>query len=148
MIPVLAQHPHIKITAAADIDQAQLDKFQSEFQGEIYLKAEELCQSPNVDVVYIATPNQFHTEHTLAALDRYKHVLVEKPMALTLEEADTMIKTAERNGVQLAVNVKHSFEPRVRKIREMSSGVTWVAFACSTTGTTATGCTGQGLPKN
>jgi phthalate 4,5-cis-dihydrodiol dehydrogenase len=119
MIPAFARHPHIKITSAADIDQGQLDKFQSEFQGEAYLNAEDLCQSPRVDVVYIATPNQFHTEHTLAALERRKHVLVEKPMALTLAEADAMIKAAERKGAHLAVNVKHSFEPRIRKIREI-----------------------------
>jgi phthalate 4,5-cis-dihydrodiol dehydrogenase len=119
MIPVLARHPHLKITAAADIDQGQLDKFQQEFQGETYLNAQDLCLSPRVDIVYIATPNQFHTGHTLAALERRKHVLVEKPMALTLAEADAMIEAAERNGVHLAVNVKHSFEPRIRKIREI-----------------------------
>lgn len=119
MIPAFAQHPRLKITAAADIDPGQLDKFQREFQGETYLNAEDLCRSPRVDLVYIATPNQFHTEHTLAALEQHKQVLVEKPMALTLAEADAMIRAAERNGVHLGVNVKHSFEPRIRKIREI-----------------------------
>ena len=70
-------------------------------------------------MVYIATPNQFHSEHALIALENKKHVYMEKPMTLTLEEADVMIQAAERNGMQLAVNVKHSFEPRIRKIREM-----------------------------
>ena len=121
MVPVLAQHPQIKITAAADVDQGQLDKFRQEFQGETYRNAEDLCQSANVDVVYIATPNQFHTQQTLAALDQRKHVLVEKPMALTLAEAETMINAAQRNGVHLAVNVKHSFEPRIRRVRKVVS---------------------------
>jgi phthalate 4,5-cis-dihydrodiol dehydrogenase len=119
MLPVLAQHPHIELTAAADIDPGQLEKFQGEFQGETYLSAEALCASPQVDVVYIATPNQFHTAHALLALERGKHVLVEKPMTLTLDEADVMIEAAARHGVQLLVNVKHSFDPHIRKIRDI-----------------------------
>ena len=72
-----------------------------------------------MDVVYIATPNQFHTAHALLALEQGKHVLVEKPMTLTLEDADVMIEAAERHGVQLLVNVKHSFDPYIVKLREM-----------------------------
>ncbi|MGH8069465.1 MAG: Gfo/Idh/MocA family protein [Candidatus Entotheonellia bacterium] len=119
MIPAFVQHPHIALTAAADLDQGQLEKFHSEFHGETYLSTEALCESPHVDVVYIATPNQFHIEHALIALEKGKHVLVEKPMTLTLDEADLMIEAAKRYGVQLMVNVKHSFAPHIRKIREI-----------------------------
>jgi len=119
MLPAFARHSRVRVTAAADIDQDQLDKFRTQYEGETFLSAEAICQSPNVDVVYIATPNQFHSEHALIALENKKHVYMEKPMTLTLEEADVMIQAAERNGMQLAVNVKHSFEPRIRKIREM-----------------------------
>jgi len=119
MLPAFARHSRVSVTAAADIDQDQLDKFRTQYEGETFLSAEAICQSPNVDVVYIATPNQFHSEHALIALENKKHVYMEKPMTLTLEEADVMIQAAERNGMQLAVNVKHSFEPRIRKIREM-----------------------------
>ena len=119
MLPAFARHSRVSVTAAADIDQEQLDKFRTQYEGETFLSAEAICQSPNVDVVYIATPNQFHTEHALTAIESKKHVYIEKPMTLTLEEADAMIQAAEQNGVQLAVNVKHSYEPRVRKIREM-----------------------------
>ena len=119
MLPAFARHSRVSVTAAADIDQDQLDKFRTQYEGETFLSVEAICQSPNVDVVYIATPNQFHSEHALIALENKKHVYMEKPMTLTLEEADVMIQAAERNGMQLAVNVKHSFEPRIRKIREM-----------------------------
>lgn len=119
MLPAFARHSRVRVTAAADIDQDQLDKFRTQYEGETFLSAEAICRSPSVDVVYIATPNQFHSEHALIALENKKHVYMEKPMTLTLEEADVMIQAAERNGMQLAVNVKHSFEPRIRKIREM-----------------------------
>ncbi|MGH8057979.1 MAG: Gfo/Idh/MocA family oxidoreductase [Candidatus Entotheonellia bacterium] len=119
MIPAFVQHPHIELTAAADIDKGQLEKFQGEFHAETYLNAADLCKNPQVDVVYIATPNQFHTEHALLAMEQGKHVLVEKPMTLTLEDADVMIQAAERHGVQLMVNVKHSFDPYIVKIGEI-----------------------------
>src|SRR5215831_2409442 len=119
MIPAFVQHPHIALTAAADIDPGQLEHFQREFHGETHQSAAALCASPNVDAVYIATPNQFHTAHALLALEQGKHVLVEKPMTLTLEDADVMITAAARQGVQLLVNVKHSFDPYVVKIREI-----------------------------
>jgi phthalate 4,5-cis-dihydrodiol dehydrogenase len=119
MIPAFVQHPHMQLTAAADIDSGQLEKFHSEFHAETYQRAEDLCAHPQVDVVYIATPNQYHTAHALLALEQGKHVLVEKPMTLTLEDADVMIAAAARQGVQLLVNVKHSFDPYVVKIREI-----------------------------
>jgi phthalate 4,5-cis-dihydrodiol dehydrogenase len=119
MIPVFARHPHIRLAAAADIDAGQLEKFRSEFQAQTYPSVEALCDDPQVDVVYIATPNQFHVEHTLTALQNGKHVLVEKPMTLTLDDADLMIQAAERHGVQLMVNVKHSFDPYIRRIRDL-----------------------------
>lgn len=119
MIPAFVQHPHIALTAAADIDPGQLEKFHSEFHAETYLSVEALCANPQVDVVYIATPNQCHTAHALMAMEQGKHVLVEKPMTLTLEDADIMIEAATRHGVQLVVNVKHSFDPHIRKIREI-----------------------------
>lgn len=119
MIPAFVQHPHIALTAAADIDTEQLQKFHREFHAETYMRIEDLCASPQVDVVYIATPNQFHTAHTLIALERGKPVLVEKPMTLTLADADVMIEAAARHGVQLLVNVKHSFDPHIRKIRDI-----------------------------
>lgn len=119
MIPAFFKHPHIRIQAAADVDGGLLETFRHTFpQGETYCDAADLCQRANVDAVYIATPNQFHTEQAVMALENRKHVLVEKPMTLTLEDADRMIRVADHHGMQLAVNVKHSFEPRIRKIRD------------------------------
>jgi phthalate 4,5-cis-dihydrodiol dehydrogenase len=119
MIPAFVKHPHIRLVAAADIDAELLDTFCRAFQAETFLSAAELCQCSEVDAVYIATPNQFHTAHAVMALENRKHVLVEKPMTLTLDDAQRMIDTAARHGMQLAVNVKHSFEPRIRQLRDI-----------------------------
>jgi phthalate 4,5-cis-dihydrodiol dehydrogenase len=119
MVPVFAQHPGFKWTAAADIDRGILDAFNSDYGVETYTDAEAMCKSPNVDAVYVATPNRWHKDHALFALENGKHVLCEKPMTITMEDAETMVKAADRNSVHLAVNVKHSFELRVLKLREM-----------------------------
>ena len=63
MLPAFARHSRVSVTAAADIDQDQLDKFRTQYEGETFLSAEAICRSPSVDVVYIATPNKFHSEH-------------------------------------------------------------------------------------
>ena len=119
MVPVFHEHPGFKWTAACDVDTQILEAFKRDYEVETYTDAEAMCKSANVDAVYIATPNRFHREHTLAALNNRKHVLSEKPMTISIEDADAMVDAADRNSVHLAVNVKHSFERRVLKLREL-----------------------------
>ena len=78
-----------------------------------------MCELKELDVVYVATPNPFHAEHAITALEHGKHVMVEKPMALTLEDCDRMIATAEKNHVKLMVAHTRSFNPPIRKMREI-----------------------------
>ena len=114
-----ARHPRFTLAAAADIDEELLDRFRGDFPGvPAYANAEGVCAQGDLDLVYVATPNRFHAEHACMALSAGKNVLVEKPMTFTLHDADAMIEAADRSGKLLAVNVKHSFEPRVEKVAE------------------------------
>ncbi|HEY2989325.1 MAG TPA: Gfo/Idh/MocA family oxidoreductase, partial [Candidatus Binatia bacterium] len=116
----IAGLPYIKLAAAADEKRRDaLERFQAEFNAEIYDSIEELCRSPNVDAVYIATPPAMHAAHALIALRNRKHVIVEKPMALTIEDAEKMNEAAEKQGVKLLCGHTHSFDPPVRKMREI-----------------------------
>ncbi len=119
MIPALAQHPRTRLTAAADLRPEPLQKFAQEFGAETFRDAADLCESPNVDAVYISTPHQFHAPHATMAAEHGKHVIIEKPMALTLEECDAIIAAAERHGVNLIVGHTASYNPAVRKMREI-----------------------------
>jgi phthalate 4,5-cis-dihydrodiol dehydrogenase len=120
MVGKFASNAGYRVAAAADLDTEILGAFSKDFpDAKVTTDAQELCKNPAVDLVYIATPNRFHSEHADMALTNGKHVLTEKPMTLTIPEAETMIQTAERNGVLLGVNVKHSFEPRIQRIRQM-----------------------------
>ncbi len=119
MLPAFRRSAFLKIVAIADRNPDIRARFVQDYTGTTgYESAEQLCDDPAVELVYIATPNRLHFEHAMAALTRGKHVLIEKPMAVTLEEADRMIAAAEQHRVLLAVNVKHSFEPRIRRLRD------------------------------
>ena len=119
ILPPLAKLPFVKITAAADTRVDALAKFRQIYQGESFSTVEELCRSANIDAVYIATPNTLHAEHAITAAKCGKHIIVEKPMAMTLAECDAMNEAAEKHGVKLLCGHTHSFDPPIRKIREI-----------------------------
>ena len=119
ILPPIAQLPFIKVTAAADTRTDALAKFRETYQGKSFTSVQELCASPDVDAVYVATPNQLHAEHAITAANHKKHVIVEKPMALSIEECEAMNAAAEKNGIKLLCGHTHSFDPPVRKMREI-----------------------------
>ena len=123
LMPELAVEPLVDIVAAADPRQAARDRFASEFGGETYLDAEDLCKSPNVDVVYICTPTHLHTQHTLLAAAHGKHIVADKPMALNLEECDAIISAVDRAGVRMIVGHTQSLDrPIVKMAQIVNSG--------------------------
>lgn len=115
----IAKHPNLTITASAARTRESLNRFTAEFPCDTYQDIEAMFASPNVDAVFIGTPTQLHTEHAVTALEHGKHVIVSKPMAITLDDADRMIQAAERSRVQLVVGHSQGFETPVHKIREI-----------------------------
>ena len=100
MIPSMEAMPEIELVAGADLNPAMREGFRTRFPGtRVYESVAELCDDPEVEAIYVGTPNRFHCEHALEAIRRGKHAIVEKPMAITLEEADRMVEAAERSGV-------------------------------------------------
>lgn len=70
-----------------------------------------LADNPEIDVVYVVTPNGLHAEHTIAAAKAGKHVICEKPMANTVAECDAMIAACKAAGVRLMIGYRLHFEP-------------------------------------
>jgi predicted dehydrogenase len=77
----------------------------------------DLFTDPAIDIVCICTPSGQHAAETLAAIQAGKHVLVEKPMALNLADADAMIAAAAAHGVQLGVVLQRRFEPAFQAVQ-------------------------------
>ena len=122
MIQAVAKVPGWRFAAGADKRREALEQYRSQCGINVFESVAAMCESRDVDVVYVATPNPFHAEHAITAMENHKHVIVEKPMALTLEECDRMIAAAERNRVRLMVAHTRSFNPPIRKMREIVRG--------------------------
>ena len=122
-LPGVEAYPHARIVAAADLRASARDAFVARYGGRAHAGVEELCADPDVDVVWIATPNQHHCAHAILAAEHRKHVICTKPMALTVEECEHMCEAAERNGVQLLCGQTWSMSPDVQAmVRVVRSG--------------------------
>jgi phthalate 4,5-cis-dihydrodiol dehydrogenase len=119
MLPTLAHHPRQRLLAAVDPRPEARERFAADFDARTYASIEELCEDPAVEAVYIATPHQFHVEHVTIAATHGKHILVEKPMALSLTECSAMIETAGRAGVHMIVGHSHSFDAPILRTRAL-----------------------------
>jgi phthalate 4,5-cis-dihydrodiol dehydrogenase len=122
MLPTLLADRRIELVAAADSRPEATQRFAADFGARIYDTVEAVCADPNVEVVYIATPHEHHATHVAMATSHGKHVLVEKPMAITLTECRQMIAAAERAGVCLMVGHSHSFDRPILRAREIIAG--------------------------
>jgi predicted dehydrogenase len=101
-------------------DEAKLRKFADEFAVSIATTfADEIIESPEVDAVYIATPVNLHGPQTIAAAAAGKHVLVEKPMAMTTVECNEMIAACDNADVRLGVAYYRPFYPVVHRMQEL-----------------------------
>ena len=111
--------PDARLVAVADADANRLDEPARLYHARTYADYHELLADPTLDAVAIATPARTHFEIARAALARDKHVLVEKPLAMSSDEARQLIALAEKKGRVLMVG--HTFEhnPAVWKIREL-----------------------------
>ena len=118
MAPALA-NPKLAVVAGCDTRPEARCRFVAEHSAPAYASVEELCDDPQVEAVYVATPHQFHAGHVRIAARHGKHVLVEKPMALSDEECRVMISETVKAGVQLVVGHSHSFDLPIRRTREL-----------------------------
>jgi phthalate 4,5-cis-dihydrodiol dehydrogenase len=119
MLPTLTRYPRIQLVAAADPRKDARDRFAAEFNGRAYETPGQLCADGSVQAIYIASPHQYHVEHVQIAAYWAKHVLVEKPMALTIADAQAMIQATSEAGVRLVVGHSHSFDLPYLRTREL-----------------------------
>jgi len=119
VLPGLEVLSQSRLTAVADIRRDEVERFAQRFEAEGFNSVEEMCAKGDVNVVYVATPNELHAEHTIMAAEYGKHVICEKPMAITMDEANRMIDAVERNGVQYVQGHSKIFRPIFRKMAEI-----------------------------
>ncbi len=87
----------------------------------VFASAEELCTSPEIDAVFVTSPDALHCEHTLLALEHGKHVLCEKPLAMAASDVESMIAAAAKGGLCFGAAQNFRYNPSSDRIRS------WIA---------------------
>lgn len=105
------------LVAICDSNAARLGSAQQRYNVSSYDSLDAMLANPAIDAVTILTPSGMHAEHAIAAAAAGKHVVVEKPMALRLEDADAMISACDRARVKLFVVKQNRFNVPVVKAR-------------------------------
>jgi predicted dehydrogenase len=130
MLPAILRSGQ-SIAAIAGRDPARLAEFQAEFgiaSTYSWQAAERLIEHPSVDAVYIPLPNSMHAEWTVRALQAGKHVLCEKPLALTVAEADRVTSAAAAHDCVLMENFSYHLAPAYRYLTQLRRDLQFVSF--------------------
>ncbi len=118
-LPEYAANPRAKLTGYYDINEARAREVAAKYGGTIYDSYFDLLKDPEIDAVSICVENRAHAEIATAALYAGKHVLCEKPMAVTLAECESMVAAAEHNHRRLMVDHNLRFDPVYRRAKAM-----------------------------
>ncbi len=120
IMPNMEEMPEIELMAAADTNPLVRDAFKKRFpNAHVYEKAEDLCNDDEVEAIWVATPNAWHSHHTVMVANSGKHVVSEKPMALNMQEAEAMVEAALSNNVKLLCGHTLGFSPPVMEMRKI-----------------------------
>lgn len=118
-IPEYAWNSNVELVAFVDPVLERAEHFAQLHGGKAYSSYTEMLKQEKVDAVSVCTPNFLHAEVSISAANAGAHVLVEKPMASTAEEAEAMIEAAKKNGVFLMVGHNQRLMPPHVKAKEI-----------------------------
>ena len=119
MVPTFRADGRVRLVAATDPRREACDKLATEFGARIHGDVDSLCRDDAVDAIYVATPHEMHAAHAIAALAAGKHVLVEKPLAISVAEGLAIAEAAERAGRRVIVGPSHSFDAPIARTRAL-----------------------------
>ncbi len=121
-MPSLAKLAQVEMVAFFDIIEENAAKAAKQYghaQAKVYADYKELLEDRSVDVVHVCTPNDSHMEVTVAALEAGKHVMCEKPMAKTSEQARAMLEAARRTGKKLTIGYQNRFRADSQYLKQV-----------------------------
>ena len=119
-IPGMMESEKIELAAVMDINEAAVERVAEKYGvTAAYTKEEDLIADPNVEAVYIATPVYLHKKHATLAAEAGKHILLEKPMALNLAEAEEIAEAVARSGVKFTQGYMMRFQELHKQAKEM-----------------------------
>jgi UDP-N-acetyl-2-amino-2-deoxyglucuronate dehydrogenase len=112
------QIKNARLAAVCDIQTDRAKQFGTKYKVPYYTEMNKMMSEEAIDVVTVLTPSGFHAEHVIQLASFKKHIVVEKPLALNLDSADTMIRACRNNGIKLFVVKQNRFNLPVQKLRQ------------------------------
>lgn len=106
-----------ELVSVCDVIEVRSKKYGDQFNVSHYTDMDRMMQNEDIDVVVVLTPSGLHSEHVINLAKYGKHIMVEKPMALKLNDADAMIRACDANGIKLFVIKQNRFNVPVMKLR-------------------------------
>jgi len=106
------------LVAVCDIVDEKAEEFANKYNAKKYLNFDEMLENPEIDVVNICTPSGIHAELAIKAIEKGKHVMIEKPIAMSVEDADRIIEAANRMGVKAAAVHQNRFNDSIQMTRK------------------------------
>lgn len=110
-----ARNPRTQLVAVQDADAARAQMLAQQLACKAVADSRELLEDPSIDVLVVSTPPGFSVEIATAALQRAKHVLIEKPPGRNLEDARRLLDAAKASGRVLKIGFNHRYHPAIRK---------------------------------
>jgi UDP-N-acetylglucosamine 3-dehydrogenase len=118
-LPEYVANKNVQLVAVCDINAERAKEVAGKYEVTAYTSYEDLLRSGEVDAVSVCTPNYLHAPISIAALDTGVHVLCEKPLATSKEEAEAMISAAKRSGKKLMIGHNQRFVSSHQKARQL-----------------------------
>ena len=111
--------PGAQLVAVADVRETRAARFAAQYQAAAHTDYRALLARQDVDVVSICTPSGLHAQMAIEAMQAGKHVIVEKPIALSLDDADRMIGAARVYGLKLCVVLQNRYNPPMQDLKQV-----------------------------
>ncbi len=115
--PFIHAHPGYELSGI--VERNNQDSRERYPNSKLYRSVEELCADKNLDLVVVNTPTHLHLQHAKAVLQAGKHLIIEKPFAITVKDAETITALAEKNNLFLSVYQNRRYDGDYRAIREV-----------------------------
>lgn len=119
VLPAMLHCKNAEITAVMEINLEHAERLREKYNAKYaYTNEEELLKNPEIDAVYIASPVVFHARQAKLAADYGKHILLEKPIAMTIAEGEDVLKHCKEKGVQVAAGFMMRFGAHIMNMKK------------------------------
>lgn len=114
-----SNNPDVNIVGFTDFNKDRAKEMVDDFGGRVFLSDEEMLNDNSIDAVSVCVANAYHAEITIKALNHGKHVLCEKPMAITLKDCEEMLEAANKKGKKLMIGHNQRLAPAHKRAKEI-----------------------------